>query len=150
MSNNAYSLGIKGTLRFVPIDPPRPQGKYVVQRCAPGTGNVAGDLDGSTQVRAHVLPGNPRSTAQMQQRGKMADAVRAWRALPEADRLALRAAADAAGLPPYHYFLSTYLASAAALDFTAWRTEWDGHKTEWDNGRTLWRTGWDSGNTIWF
>lgn len=150
MTSNAYSLELTGTLRFEPVDPPRPAGKYVVQRCAAGTGNVAGDLAGQTQVRLHVLPVNPRSATQQAQRGKMAEAVRAWRALSPEQRTALQTAATAAGLPAYHYFLSEYLRSTGARDFTAWRTEWDGHKTEWDNGSTLWRTGWDSGVTIWF
>lgn len=149
MAKNANSLDLHGTLSFVPVDPPKPHGKYVVQRCAAGLGNVTGDKRLSTQLRAHVLPVNPRTAPQMRQRGKLAAAVIAWRALSTAEIDELRPRAVARSLPVYQFFIGEFCHTAVAQDFTAWRTEWDGHKTEWDSGKTLWRTAFDNGNTIW-
>jgi hypothetical protein len=83
---NPKSLLITKTLTFKPTNPPRPQGKYVFQRVRPGLGNVAGFPGAYLQLRAHVIPFDPKTPAQIARRDLMRAAVARYRT-PEGDDL---------------------------------------------------------------
>lgn len=141
-------LTIKGKLHTTPNDPPRPTGRYVFQQCAPGTGNIPSDVSGRTMVRRHVYPTNPRTSAQLAHRGRMAAAVRAWHTTTPSERDALRASAAREGLSAYHIFVADYIRTHPATNYSAWRTIWDSDRTGWDSGKTNWRSTWDSGMSL--
>lgn len=106
-----YSLRARGTLTFTPHDPVRPPGRYVIQTVAPGLGNVASDPARATQIRAHVIPADPRTPAQLARRAALADAVNQWQALDPATRDYWTQVGAARRLPGYNAFLSAALSA---------------------------------------
>lgn len=81
------ALMITKTLTFQPEDPPRPLGKYVFQRVAPGRGNVTTRTRRDLQIRVHVIPFDPMTPAQIARRDLFRAAVARWRA-PVGDDMA--------------------------------------------------------------
>jgi len=55
--------------------------KYTLQRVKPGLGNVEGSADRSIQLRAHVIPADPRTPAQIACREKFAAAMAEYSAM---------------------------------------------------------------------
>lgn len=104
-----FSLAARGTLTFQPSDPPRPTGRYVIQRVAPGLGNVAADPERSLQIRAHVIPADPQTPRQLAARARFAAGVIAWHELPPTDRAYWYDQGPRHGLPAFNAFLSYYL-----------------------------------------
>ena len=78
-------LLITGTLTFDPADPLKPLGKYVFQRVRPGFGNLPDRKALDLQLRRHVVPIDPKTSAQMARRALMAAAVARWHARTPAD-----------------------------------------------------------------
>lgn len=108
-------------------DPQAPPVRMVLQRTAPGLGNVEGARERRLQLRAHVIPADPRTPAQLAQRAAFAAAQTAFYALSPGDRDALRAPAALANLTARQYFtrefLKTYTPQQAAGPFPL---RWDG------------------------
>lgn len=103
------SLDVRGKICFDPEEPDRPPDCYVYQRTTPGWGNIPTDPRKSLQLRAYVIPADPRTPGQLAQRAKMRDGVAAWHALTPEQRQAWRSAGQAKALPPYNAFLSAYM-----------------------------------------
>ena len=78
---------------------------------------------------------NP-SAPQQAQRDRYRAALVDWHATPQADRDALRAAADAAGLTVFNFFIHLTLLTPAPQAGTVW----DAGATTWDAGATTWDT----------
>jgi len=82
------SLDLTGTLTLGPGLAPGLPGRYVYQRTAPGKGNLPGTGNFSKQLRRHVIPYDPATTAQMARRALMAAAVARWHASTDQDKAA--------------------------------------------------------------
>lgn len=106
---HAITLDVRGKLCFDPEQPDRPPGCYVYQRTAPGKGNIPTDPARALQLRAWVIPYDPRTPAQLAQRATMRAAVTAWQALPPPAREQWRDAGKNRGIPAYNAFLSAYM-----------------------------------------
>lgn len=79
-------LSLHGIL-WVP-DPANP-GQYikkVAQRTAKGRGNAPGFADRAQQIRAHVIPADPKTPAQLARRAAFAAAMAGWSALTPAQK----------------------------------------------------------------
>ncbi len=81
------SLLPRGTLTFQREGDPGPL-KWVYQRVGKNFGNVPTRKKYDLQLRRHVVPLDPKTPAQLTQRGRMAAAVADWRLLTAADRTA--------------------------------------------------------------
>lgn len=103
------TLQIRGTLTCETEDPPRPLARQVFQRTARGSGNVMSDPERRLQVRAHVIPTNPRTPPQQAHRSSFAAAVAAWQVTSPETRTDAARAGALVNLPAYHYFLSRTL-----------------------------------------
>lgn len=77
------ALALSGKLTFTPTDPPRPLATYVIQRVAPGRGNVPEVRRRNIQLRRHVIPADPRSPMQLARRARMRAAVAEWQAMSQ-------------------------------------------------------------------
>jgi hypothetical protein len=100
---------ITQTLTFQPDDPPRPLGKYVYQRVAPGKGNVTARPAKDLQLRAHVIPIDPHTPNQVARRLLLAAAVARWHATPLQEREQWRPLANARALTLYMASISDTL-----------------------------------------
>jgi len=80
------ALLITKTLTFTPNNPPRPFGRYVFQRVRPGLGNLPGFPHLALQLRAHVIPIDPKTAAQMARRDLMRAAVARWHTSTDQDK----------------------------------------------------------------
>jgi hypothetical protein len=98
-----------GKLTFDPDDPDYPPGTYVVQRVAPGVGNVMADPARHLQVRRWVIPRDPQTAAQLYRRDLMRQAVAMWHVLSEEEQHAFEADASARGISRFNAFISAYL-----------------------------------------
>jgi hypothetical protein len=150
------ALRVTGKLRFTPANPPKPFGVYVLQKTAPGLGNIPGDKTKSMQLRRHVPQANPRTLTQMLRRAIFRDAILAWRALSADEKVAARKRGKSRRIPGYGQFLREYLLTNTSAAITAWdagATTWDAGETQWDfTTRTAWDAGattWDAGATMW-
>lgn len=103
------TLTISGTLSFCPTNPPRPCGKYVYQRVRAGLGNVAGVPLNNLQLRAHVIPYDPMTPAQLACRQRMRDAVAGWHLLTPEQKAQWRSAANLTMISPFNAYISAYL-----------------------------------------
>lgn len=106
---NAPALQVLGKLTFEPSDPPRPLDTYVLQRVAPGLGNVASDPTASLQIRRHVIPADARSPAQLALRQRVQQANRGWRLLTLAERADWKKAGARRKIPGYNAYVSAWL-----------------------------------------
>lgn len=102
-------LSITGTLSFCPTNPPRPCGKYVYQRVAPGLGNVEGVPLDNLQLRAYVIPADPKTPAQLARRNLFSLAVSGWHSLTEEQRWAWRDAGARRNISSFNAYISAYL-----------------------------------------
>jgi hypothetical protein len=69
---------IAGTLWLPDPDHPGRQIRKVAQLTAYGKGNVPGSPHRRQQIRAHVIPYDPATPAQLACRARFADAMNAW------------------------------------------------------------------------
>jgi hypothetical protein len=69
---------------------------------------------GGVYARAHVVPRDPKTAAQIHQRHHFRDAVVAWRALPIAEKERWRQRAARSERTGYHLFLTEFIAKRAA------------------------------------
>lgn len=111
MIDTPHHLGIRGKLSFCPVNPPRPCGTYVYQRVRSGLGNVEGVAGDNLQLRAHVIPYDPKTAAQLARRALMAAAVALWHTFTPDEKKAWRAAGKARSLPGFNAWVSHYLRS---------------------------------------
>jgi hypothetical protein len=106
---NVPALQVLGKLTFEPTDPPRPPGAYVLQRVAPGRGNVAADPTGSLQVRRYVLGTNPRTPAQLALRARVRQGNVAWHALTPTEKADWTPKGAGRRITGYNAFISAWL-----------------------------------------
>ena len=95
-------------------DPNAPPVRMVMQRTGAGFGNVEGIPGQKLQLRAHIIPYDPKTPAQLARRALFAAAQAAWYALTPAERATWTADADAYALTGRQYFTRRYMASHAA------------------------------------
>lgn len=95
-------------------DPAAPPVRMVMQRTGEGFGNVEGIPGQKLQLRAHVIPHDPKTPAQLARRALFAAAQAAWYALTLPERATWTADADAYALTGRQYFTRRYMASHAA------------------------------------
>lgn len=103
------SLLITKTLTFTPINPPRPFGRYVYQRVKPGAGNVSGYPGLTLQLRAHVIPLDPKTPAQIARRDLMRSAVARWHTLTTQDKDPYKITAEKRQITVFNAFISDTL-----------------------------------------
>lgn len=103
------NLLITGTLQEPDPDHPGQTVRVVYQRVAPGLGNIADHPAGALQRRAHVIPYDPKTPAQVARRQRFAAAVAAWRALDPENRSDWTAAARSRNITPFNAFVSAYM-----------------------------------------
>lgn len=101
----------RGKLNFCPVSPPRPCGAYVYQLTGYGKGNVPGDPHRRLQLRAYVIPIDPKTPAQLARRATFAAAVAAWHGLSPAQKASYARRGKSRNLPGYNLFISAYLRS---------------------------------------
>ena len=105
------ALLITKTLTFTPDDPPRPFGKYVFQRVKPGLGNISGRSGLDLQLRAHVIPLDPKTPAQLARRALFAAAVGRWRSPLAGDMERWEKTAQNRSIPVFNAALSDVLSN---------------------------------------
>jgi len=120
-------LDIRGTIGTA-------TGKVVYQKTAAGMGNISNGGRWDRQKRAHVIPIDPQTPAQLARRARMRAANLAWQALPQQERENAEKRARARNITGYNQFISEYLSPTGP----ALGTEWDAGATVWDNGSTIW------------
>ena len=76
------SADTRGTIVFEPEGASSGPVKKVYQRVGDGLGNVPGIPRRNLQLRAHVIPTDPQTAAQLACRQRFADAMAAWATLP--------------------------------------------------------------------
>lgn len=103
------SLDLRGTLQEPDPANPAQSVKVVYQAVAPGLGNIANGGAFDRQRRAHVVPADPRTPAQLARRSKMADAVAAWHAASPENRRAYEEAAKVRRISVFNAFISNFL-----------------------------------------
>ena len=113
---NPEALLITKTLTFTPTNPPRPHGKYVFQRVAPGKGNIAGRPAWDLQLRAHVIPVDPQTPAQVARRDHFRAAVAFWHASTAQDREQWKKTAENRSIPVFNAALSDLLQNYNYVD----------------------------------
>jgi hypothetical protein len=84
MKNSA--LLVTGTLTMTPPGTNLAPRKMVFQRVRQGLGNILGRPHADLQLRAHVVPADPKTTAQIARRDLMAAAVTRWHASTASDK----------------------------------------------------------------
>lgn len=109
-------MTITKTLTFQPTNPPRPHGKYVFQRVAPGRGNVAGRPAWDLQLRAHVIPIDPMTPAQIARRDHFRAAVALWHASTNQDKEQWKKTAQNRSIPVFNACLSDLLRNYILVD----------------------------------
>lgn len=81
----------------------------VFQKTGYGLGNVPGDPQRRLQVRAWVIPNDPRTLAQQARRLHMANANTAWHALSQAEKNAYIPNAKKKRITAHNAFVSAWL-----------------------------------------
>lgn len=104
-------LDIRGKINFCPAQPVRPCGLYVVQRVAPGLGNIDDRPARDLQLRVHVVPFDPRTAPQLARRAIFAAGVAAWHAYDQSERDAWNTQAASRHLTGFALHMSVYLRS---------------------------------------
>ena len=128
------ALNMTGTLTGTPAGMALPFGKWVYQKCGHGLGNVPGDKTKRLQVRKWVTNNGGKSAAHSRNRARFAAGVRAWQALPEAEKEVWRAPALKLNMNRFNGFMRHWCMTAAVPTGTVW----DGGGTVWDAGKTTW------------
>lgn len=85
--------------------------KWVYQRVKKGFGNILTRHPYDLQLRRHVVPFDPQTSAQLSRRQVFANAVAAWHALTPSEKDQWAEQGKPHALPGYHWFLSSYLKS---------------------------------------
>jgi hypothetical protein len=66
--------------------PGQPPIRKVAQRVKKGLGNVIDDPSQTLQIRAHVIPVDPKTTAQLERRTTFAAAVAEWQTMTDDEK----------------------------------------------------------------
>lgn len=103
------ALEITGTVT-VPTSTadPTPR-KIVFQGASNVTANYWTKAGRPRQVRAHVIPADPKTPAQLARRDNMRAAVTAWQTLTDTEKTAWRDRASERGISGYNTFCSHHL-----------------------------------------
>jgi hypothetical protein len=125
--NIAPALEIRGTVST-------PTGKVVYQKVGRGFGNIANGRRYNWQQRRHVIPIDPKTTAQLAQRAKLRAANAAWHLLTPSEKSAFVTQAKQRGITTYNAYLSWHMQQVAPVTHTTW----DAGSTTWDNNATVW------------
>jgi len=126
------SLLPTGTVKYVKEGASTPA-KWVFQRVHPEFGNRGTRGAYGLQLRAHVIPNNPRTAPQQLNRGKFAAATAAWHDLSDAEKSTWKRQAKGIRATPYNAFVQYFMLHAVYVP-----TDWDDDGTDWDDGETVW------------
>ena len=132
--NDLRSIFPTKTISMAPANPPRPAGKYVFQRVAPGLGNVVGTPGRVLQLRSHVIPFDPKTLPQIFHRMHFVNAVAAWHAATQEEKAVAIPTAEQKNITLFNAYISDWMRANHAPTSTSW----DGGATTWDNGATTW------------
>lgn len=130
--NHQLMLSISGTIAEPNPDPQLPPVKWVYQRTAPGMGNLENVPNRDRQRRAYVIPADPQTPAQLNQRAKMAAAITAYRNDQSPYDQQARVIQQERRITYYQAWISAYLQTPPLPAGTSW----DGGLTIWDGGST--------------
>lgn len=106
-------LDIRGTLT---IDDPQAPGqtrKVVYQGTTAYSANIPGTDARPRMIRAHVIPYDPRTAAQLEQRARIRAAVEAWQALTMQEQTTWRTKAKGKQLTGYQLFCKNHMTESA-------------------------------------
>lgn len=103
------AIDLHGTLTEPDPQNPAQSVKVVYQTTAPGAGNISNGGKFDRQRRAHVIPKDPKTPAQLQRRARMAAAVAAWKLATPEDRSAYAEAARIRRITVCNAFISAFL-----------------------------------------
>ena len=100
---------ITGTLKMTPPGTVAPPVKMVFQRVRAGLGNAGkyGSMD--VQLRQHVVPADPKTTAQMARRDLMRAAVARWHSMTTKDKDAFQKTAENRAITVFNAVISDTL-----------------------------------------
>jgi hypothetical protein len=135
-------LNVRGTLRIG-------TGKVVYQKTFDYLNNRRTFGGKPIQIRAHVIPFDPKTPAQISQRSKLAQAVAEWHTATPEQRQQYAYKARSKKISVYMAFIGETMRKINPILGTIW----DLGATTWDNGATIWDyfigTIWDLGATTW-
>lgn len=120
-------------------DPEAPPVRMVLQRTGAGFGNVEGFPHQALQLRAHVIPADPRTAEQIANRARFASAQSAWYALDPSAREEWTRQANPHHLTGRQYFTRAYIrsqpleTSPTALHLHPWPAT-----SQWPASGALW------------
>lgn len=108
MKPKNHALDVRGTLYLQ--DPPDglPPGRYTFQKTAAGHGNIEGFAHADMQLRRHVVPADPKTSAQLARRTAFAAAVASWHAATQEQREAVRPLAERRQISLFNAWISTH------------------------------------------
>lgn len=102
------NLLITGSLNLTNPPPGKSPGRYVYQRTAKGKGNMPLSETHDLQLRAHVIPADPKTPAQLARRAAFAAAVASWHAATAEDRESVRQTAENRGITLFNAWVSVH------------------------------------------
>lgn len=100
---------ITGTITEPSPTPDAPPVKVVYQRVSKGLGNIPTAHPYDLQRRAHVIPADPQTPAQMAKRAAFAAAVASWHNATTEERETVRSIADKRRISLFNAWISTHL-----------------------------------------
>lgn len=106
MKKTLYSLDARGRITCEPGLPDKPLALYVYQRVAKGLGNIPESRHKDLQVRAHVIPFDPKTPSQITNRDRFRQAILEWRLLSPEEKKEWTKKGKSRRLPGYQAFLS--------------------------------------------
>lgn len=102
------SLLITGTLTEQDQTGLTPPEKVVYQRVAKGHGNITMPNTFDLQRRRHVVPADPKTSAQLARRAAFAAAVASWHTATQEQREAVRPLADRRRISLFNAWISAH------------------------------------------
>lgn len=141
----------------LPADATHPAPRKVVFQ---GASNITANYWTKTgqprKVRAHVIPADPKTPAQMQRRAHMRAGVLLWQAMPPSEKEAWRAEGKTRQITGFNAFTSWHLKRFIVDPFATWDAgpvTWDSGAATWDAGAANWQPDkqaiWDGSAATW-
>jgi len=103
------AFDIRGTLSITTSGVSPVTSKVVFQKCHPDSATHFVGNHSPRMMRAHVIPFDPKSPAQMMQRNKMRLAVAAWHILPNEARYGWQEEGKMRSISGFNAFISDYM-----------------------------------------
>lgn len=121
------ALDLRGTLKIG-------LQKRTFQKVRAGLGNISNGGRFDRQERAHVIPLDPNTALQQQNRARLAAATAAWHLLTTIQKDNYKKLAGKRQISGFNYFISGYIKATPLQQ----QTLFDGGITSWDGGSTTW------------